>query len=47
MRVAPRRAGDPSQLIADAAKAKRVLGWQPEFPGLESIIRSAWELSRQ
>jgi len=37
----PRRAGDPSRLIADAARAKTVLGWQPEFPDLESIIRSA------
>lgn len=37
----PRRAGDPSRLIADASRAKAVLGWQPEFPDLESIIRSA------
>ncbi len=36
-----RRAGDPSRLIADASRAKAVLGWQPEFPDLESIIRSA------
>ena len=40
--VAPRRAGDPSKLVADAQKARSVLGWEPRFPELESIIESAW-----
>ena len=40
--VAPRRAGDPSRLVADAAKARDLLGWDPQFPDLESIIQSAW-----
>ena len=40
--IAPRRAGDPSRLIANAAKARRVLGWEPRFPTLETIIESAW-----
>ncbi len=39
--VEPRRAGDPSTLIASNAKAKAVLGWVPER-GLESIIADAW-----
>jgi UDP-glucose 4-epimerase len=38
----PRRAGDPSRLVADAAKARELLGWDPKFPDLESIIESAW-----
>lgn len=42
-KIAARRAGDPSKLVANAAKAKRVLGWQPRFPELEQIIRSAWK----
>jgi UDP-glucose 4-epimerase len=42
-KVDPRRAGDPSQLIANAEKARRVLGWRPEFPDLEAIVRSDWE----
>lgn len=42
-RIAPRREGDPSQLIANSSYAKKVLGWQPEFPALDAIIRSAWE----
>lgn len=40
---APRRAGDPSKLIANAEKAARVLGWKPKIPGIEEIIASAWK----
>jgi UDP-glucose 4-epimerase len=40
--VAPRRAGDPSHLVADASKARKILGWNPEFTDIESIIESAW-----
>ena len=42
VKIAPRRAGDPSKLVADAAKARSVLGWKPQFPELENIIESAW-----
>jgi UDP-glucose 4-epimerase len=38
-----RRAGDPSHLVADAAKARTVLGWQPQRPDLTAIISSAWQ----
>lgn len=41
--IEPRRAGDPSRLVANADKARRILGWQPSFPDLESIVRSDWE----
>ncbi len=37
----PRRAGDPSILIASNHKAGEVLGWKPER-GLEEIITDAW-----
>jgi UDP-glucose 4-epimerase len=40
--VGPRRAGDPSQLIADASRAREVLGWEPQKPGIDEIIESAW-----
>lgn len=40
---APRRAGDPSRLVADARKAREVLGWNPQFTDLEKIIESAWK----
>lgn len=39
--VEPRRAGDPSVLIASNARAKEVLGWAPQR-GLETIIADAW-----
>ncbi len=42
VKIEPRRAGDPDRLIADAAKAREVLGWQPQFAKLEKIIESAW-----
>jgi UDP-glucose 4-epimerase len=43
VKIEPRRAGDPSRLIADATKARRILGWQPRHPSLKEIIGSAWE----
>ncbi len=41
-RIAPRRIGDPARLVADSKKAREILGWNPQFPDLESIIKSAW-----
>jgi UDP-glucose 4-epimerase len=37
-----RRAGDPATLVADARYAERLLGWRPEYTGLESMIQDAW-----
>lgn len=39
----PRRPGDPSFLVADATKACTVLGWQPAYPDLATILRTDWE----
>ena len=38
-----KRVGDPAKLIGDATKAKKVLGWNPKFFGLEKILQTAWE----
>ena len=38
----PRRAGDPAQLVASSDKARTVLGWQPKYADLETIVSSAW-----
>ncbi|MCG8669781.1 MAG: UDP-glucose 4-epimerase GalE [Pseudomonadales bacterium] len=40
-----RRAGDPPSLIAKASKIKEVLGWEPQFDDLKTIVSSAlnWE----
>ncbi|MBR1671463.1 MAG: UDP-glucose 4-epimerase GalE [Fretibacterium sp.] len=40
--VAPRRAGDPARLVADSARARSVLGWQPKVTSMKDIIASAW-----
>ncbi|HXK12111.1 MAG TPA: UDP-glucose 4-epimerase GalE [Vicinamibacteria bacterium] len=40
---AARREGDPPRLVGDASKAGEVLGWVPERPSLDAIVRSAWE----
>ena len=37
-----RRQGDPPVLISSPEKAKKELLWKPEYPDLESIIKTAW-----
>ncbi len=39
---APRRAGDPPRLVADASRASKILGWKPKFASLEQIVAHAW-----
>ncbi|MBT8066268.1 MAG: UDP-glucose 4-epimerase GalE [Gammaproteobacteria bacterium] len=41
----PRRAGDPPELIAVANRVREVLGWQPLFDDLDTIVNTslAWE----
>lgn len=39
---APRRAGDPARLVADASLAMRELNWRPRFADLGTIIEHAW-----
>ncbi len=45
LRDAPRRAGDPPALVANATRLKRELGWAPVHDNLDEIIASAyiWE----
>ena len=40
------RPGDPAVLIADSAKIRKELGWQPKFEDLETMIQSAWDWHR-
>lgn len=46
-RFGPRRAGDPSVLVADARRAGEVLGWQARRTDLHAVIGSAWEWRRR
>jgi UDP-glucose 4-epimerase len=43
--IAPPRAGDPARIVADPAKARAALGWQPRYDDLSTIITHAlaWE----
>lgn len=43
--MAPRRAGDPAQLIADTATIRAALDWRPRYDDIDFIVRSAidWE----
>ena len=46
-RIAPRRAGDPPVLVADATRALEDLGWRPERPELATQIADAWAWMQQ
>ena len=41
--VGQRREGDPDVLIADSRRAREVLGWEPKFDDIRTIISSAWK----
>jgi len=47
VREGPRRAGDPPVLIADPARIKSALRWQPRHDDLAAIVRSALEWERR
>ncbi|NJL78025.1 MAG: UDP-glucose 4-epimerase GalE [Richelia sp. RM2_1_2] len=38
-----RRPGDPPALIGSAQKARKILGWQPQYTNIKDIITHAWE----
>jgi UDP-glucose 4-epimerase len=43
--IAPRREGDPAQIVADSQRARATLRWQPRFDDLLTIVAHAlaWE----
>ena len=42
VRIAPRRAGDPAQLVANPRRAFEKLAWTPRHSALRAIITTAW-----
>lgn len=40
---APRRPGDPAELVASSAKIERELGWKAQFGDLPTIMRTAYQ----
>lgn len=45
--IGPRRAGDPSTLIADSTKARKVLKWSPKYDDMHKIIEDAWNFKKK
>ena len=41
-RIGPRRPGDPAELVGSAEKARRILGWNPQYEQLDAILQTAW-----
>jgi len=41
--LSPRRQGDPPVLVGSAELAKELLKWEPQFTGIDTIIRHAWQ----
>jgi UDP-glucose 4-epimerase len=42
-----RRPGDPPALVGSGEKARRILGWSPDYPDLSKIITHAWQWHQQ
>jgi UDP-glucose 4-epimerase len=44
--IAPRRPGDPAQIVARSERIRAAFGWRPQFDDLATIARDAlaWEL---
>jgi UDP-glucose 4-epimerase len=47
LRDDPPREGDPPVLVADATRARAELGWQPQYPEIETIIAHAWNFEQK
>lgn len=41
------RPGDPAILLADASRARQLLGWQPVRSGVDQMVSSAWNWARR
>jgi UDP-glucose 4-epimerase len=46
VREAPRRPGDPPQLVAASAKIRAELGWEPRKPALTEMVADAWAFAQ-
>ncbi|MEE6206944.1 MAG: UDP-glucose 4-epimerase GalE [Alphaproteobacteria bacterium] len=44
---APRRAGDPSVIVATYEKAQKILDWKPQYTDIDEIIKTTWNLEEK
>ncbi|WP_017651315.1 UDP-glucose 4-epimerase GalE [Fortiea contorta] len=42
-----RRPGDPPALIGSGEKARKILGWLPQYPDIKDIVVHAWQWHQQ
>ncbi len=42
--IAPRRPGDPAELVASSTKARELLGWEPKYSDVDTLITSTWRM---
>src|ERR1700733_2951066 len=45
--IAPRRSGDPAQIVAHSERVRSKLGWQPRYDDLATIVRDALDWERK
>ena len=45
--IAPRRPGDPAQIVAQSERVRDKLGWQPRYDDLSTIVRDALDWERE
>ena len=45
--LSDRRPGDPAILVGSSEKAKQVLGWEPMYGDIDTIVRHAWSWHEQ
>lgn len=43
---APRRAGDPANVVATSVKAAKVLGWKAQYTDIDEIVKTVWNLEK-
>jgi UDP-glucose 4-epimerase len=46
-RIAPRRAGDPPELVSASGRIREVLGWEPRYDDLGFIVETAMDWERR
>ena len=44
--IVGRRPGDPAELVASAAEARRVLGWQANYSDVDTLVATSWAAYR-
>lgn len=47
LQISPRRPGDSASVVATAARARALLGWEPLHSSLEEIISTTWNIYKK